>query len=162
MGGLHLQISRLLAGCLLAAVVATAALVIGLVVGMSAPPPAPGPNGMPPPPPILQPVAAFVVVTGLFVLAWLAVLVVFCRDQILHRLQEIDDRPGPDRQQDGDMLAELRAELAADRERELRTLQERLAEYGEQRETDGYLTGMRVAAADEPNVRSIRRTPPQR
>jgi hypothetical protein len=39
------------------------------------------------------------------------------------------------------------------------------SEYGEQRETDGYLNGMRVATTDEavePNVRSLRRPPPPR
>jgi hypothetical protein len=38
-------------------------------------------------------------------------------------------------------------------------------EYGEQRETDGYLNGMRVATGEEPvpeKVRSIRRAPPRR
>ena len=64
-----------------------------------------------------------------------------------------------------ELLDEVRAELAADREREWQAISERLAEYGEQRETDGYLTGMRVATGTQPmeaNVRSIRRPPAQR
>jgi hypothetical protein len=160
-GGLHLQISGLLAGCLVGAVVATAALIIAVVVGMSSSPPGPGPNGMPPPPPSMHPAAAFAVVTGLFVLSWVAVAVVFCRDQILQRLEAIEDHPGTEHRQVQELLADLRTELAADRERDLQVLQERLTQYGEERETDGYLSGMRVAA-DEAKVRSIRRTPPQR
>jgi DUF1680 family protein len=67
------------------------------------------------------------------------------------------------------LLADLRAELASDRERDNDALSERLAEltaeYGERRETDGYLNGMRMATTDDPsagNVRSLRRPPPQR
>ena len=96
-------------------------------------------------------------------------VVVFSRDLLLLRIREIqnDARPDPEanRQQMEELLARLRAELTADRERDLRMLDERLAEYGEQRETDGYLNGMRVATGDDPaeaKVRSIRRTPPQR
>jgi hypothetical protein len=169
-GGVQVHVSKLLVACLVAAVVATAALIVTLAVGMpgTLPPPVSGPNGQLPPPPNLDPLAIFPVVTGLFVLAWLAVAVVFARDQILLRLQEMHD-PAITRQQINDLLHELRAELAADRERELRALGERIAamtsEYGEQRETDGYLNGMRVATTDEavePNVRSLRRPPPPR
>jgi hypothetical protein len=168
--GVHVHVSKLLVACLVAAVAATAALIVTLAVGMpgTLPPPVPGPNGQPPPPPSLDSLAIFPVVTGLFVLAWLAVVVVFARDHILLRLQEMRD-PVDARQQITDMLTDLRTELAADRERQLSALSERLAamtsEYGEQRETDGYLNGMRVATSDEPaepNVRSIRRPPPQR
>jgi hypothetical protein len=172
-GGFHFQISKLLVAAFVGAVAATGALVVTLLVGMPGRPPGPGPDGLPPPPPDLKPLAVFPVVTGLFVLAWLAVLVVFSRDQILLRIREIrnESRPDPlaDRPQIDELLAEMRANLAADRERELQALGDRIAamttEYGEQRETDGYLNGMRVAAADrmpEENVRSIRRTPPQR
>jgi hypothetical protein len=170
-GGWYFQISKLLVIAFVSAVAATGALIVTLLVGMPGRPPAPGPDGQPPPPPDLQALAVFPVVTGLFVLAWLAVLVVFSRDQILRRIRESENRPGllADRQQIDDLLTGLREKLAADRERELQTLSERIAEltteYGEQRETDGYLNGMRVAARDHPreeNVRSIRRPPPQR
>jgi hypothetical protein len=170
-GGLHFQISKLLVVCVIAATAATGALIISVLVGMPGPVPGPGPNGLPPPPPDLRPVAVIPVITGLFVLAWLAVLVVFSRDQILLRIRELhnDAAPDPAVKQVDELLAGLRAELAADRERELQQLSERIAEltteYGERRETDGYLNGMRVATADDPaeaKVRSIRRTPPQR
>jgi hypothetical protein len=128
---------------------------------------------MPPPPPNLQPLAVFPIITGLFVLAWLAVIVVLSRDQILLRIREIHKDsvadPATNRQQVNELLTGLRAELAADRERELHVLSERIAEmtaeFGEQRETDGYLNGMRVATSPdeaEGTVRSIRRTPPRR
>jgi hypothetical protein len=168
-GGLQFQISKLLVVCVIAATAATGALIISVLVGMPGPVPAPGPNGLPPPPPDLRPLAVIPVITGLFVLAWLAVLVVFSRDQILLRIREARNDAAPDPALSSQQLAALRAELAVDRERELQQLSERLAEltaeYGERRETDGYLNGMRVATADDPaeaKVRSIRRTPPQR
>lgn len=154
--------------CVICATAATGALIIAVLVGMPPGTPPPGPNGMPPPPPDLQPLAVLPIITGLFVLAWLAVVVVFSRDQLLARIREIQPEP-VDHEQLRDLFTELRAELAADREQELRVLGERFAaltsEYGEQRETDGYLNGMRVAAADtamDANVRSIRRAPPPR
>ena len=132
------HISRSLVVALILAASATGALIITLITAelpAGGPPgsPPPGTNGMPPPPD-LRPLAVITVVTGLFVLAWLATLVIFCRDQI---------------------LAQTRGMVS----------QDELAEYGERRETDGYLNGMRTAAAadpPEPNVRALRRTPPQR
>lgn len=174
-GALHFQISRLLVVTVISAVAATGALALTLLVVLPpAMPPPPGPGGLPPPPPSLRPLAVFPVVTGLFVLSWLAVLVVFARDQILRRVQESGGEAVA--AQLADLRRELaaerehdRRELAAEREHDLRVLSERLAaltaEYGEQRETDGYLHGMRAAAGDdpaEPTVRAIRRTPPHR
>jgi hypothetical protein len=168
-GGLHLQLSKLLLGALVAAVAATGALIITVIVGMPpAHPPPPGPGGMPPPPPLTS-LAVFPVVTGLFVLSWLAVVVAFSRDQILRRIEQLRDSPAADARRFDQLITELRSQLAADRERELQSLQDRIAElteeYGEQRETDGYLNGMRVATEEAPapaQVRSIRRSPPQR
>lgn len=165
-GGLHLQMSGLLIHCVIIAVAATGALAVTLLVGFPQQPgPPPGIPGVPPgPPPNVRGVAALVVVTGLFVLAWLAVLVVYARDQILRSIPG-DREEAMDAERMRELLAEVRAELAADREREWQAISERLAEYGEQRETDGYLTGMRVATETQPveaNVRSIRRPPAQR
>jgi hypothetical protein len=129
---------------------------------------------MPPPPPDIQPLAVFSILTGLFVLAWLAVVVVFSRDQILLRIQQVHLRDSPDpvtsRQETLDLLAAFRSELATDRERELQVLSDRITaltnEYGEQRETDGYLHGMRVATTTtdpaEATVHAIRRPPAPR
>jgi len=169
-GGLHFQISKLLVATSIAATAATGALVVTVLVDMpSSAIPAPGPDGLPPPPPNLQPLAVFSIVTGLFVLSWLAVLIVFSRDQILLRIRQQHDAPAPARDELTGLFAQLRDELAGDRERDLHALSERLSEltteYGEQRETDGYLHGMRTAAANDPpetNVRSLRRHPPQR
>jgi hypothetical protein len=164
--GLHLQMSRLLISCLIVAIAATGALVVTLIVGFpERPGPPPGIPGVPPgPPPNFQGVAVLVVVTGVFVLAWLAVLVTFSRDQILSRLSA-ERGETMDAEQMRVLLDEVRTQLAADREREWQAISERLAEYGEQRETDGYLNGMRVATESQPveaNVRSIRRPPAQR
>jgi hypothetical protein len=165
--------SRLLVICLVVAIAATGGLIITIAVGLPGQPPGPGPNGLPPPPPDLRPLAYIPVVTGMFVLAWLATLAVFCRDQILQRLREVQEQSTADPEaaalQIAGMFDALRGELAADRERELTELSTQIAamtsEYGEQRETDGYLSGMRLATSgDQPppeqNIRSIRRTSP--
>ncbi len=157
MGRPHLRLSRLLFGSLVAAVAATGALIVTMHVGLLSPPSQ------------LTSVVVFPVVTGLFVLAWLVVVVVFSRDQILRRIEQLRVGPGSDGSQFDQLIAELRAQLAADRERELHLLEGRIAEltteYGEQRETDGYLNGMRVATGAESagaQIHPIRRTPPQR
>lgn len=172
----HLQISKLLMVMLVLAVASTGALIVVLVVGNGPPGGGGGgggsnPNGMPPPPPDSASIA-LTVITGLFVLSWLAVLVVFSRDQILLRLRQQQPVTGPggvSREELTGLLADLRAELASDREHDNVALGERLAEltaeYGERRETDGYLSGMRMATTDDPssgNVRALRRPPPPR
>ena len=151
-----MQLSRLLLGALVAAVAATGAFLVILHIGLLSTPP-------PPTSLVLLPV-----VTGLFVLAWLAVLVVFARDQILRRIEQLRAGPATGTQPVGQLIGELRAQLAADRERELQVLERRITEltqeYGEQRETDGYLTAMRMATGEEAvpaNVHSIHRTPPR-
>jgi hypothetical protein len=132
------HISKLLVSALILAATATGALIITVLTEMPANSRPPGPDGMPPPPPDTRPLAVFSVVTGIFVLAWLATLVIYCRDQILAQPRGVSR----------DELTVL------------------LAEYGERRETDGYLNGMRTAAAapdpPEANVRALRRTPPPR
>jgi hypothetical protein len=153
--GLHFHISKLLVAVFVLAIAATGALIVTVLVLMpSASIPPPGPGGLPPPPPNMQPLAVFPIVTGFFVLSWLAVLVVFSRDQVLQRLHQ-PPADGVNRAE----LERLRAEIAADRERDLAALSEQLTEYGERRETDGYLNGMRTATNEppEPNVRSFRR-----
>jgi hypothetical protein len=167
---LHLQISKLLVVALIVATAATGALIVTVLTQMpsSAIPP-PGPAGLPPPPPSLRPLAVVSIVTGCFVLAWLAVLVVFARDQVLRQLRQHTSPtpPGVSGDEVNALLGDLRAEIASDRERDLIALAESLAEltneYGERRETDGYLSGMRAATTGEPrpeaNVRSLRRSP---
>lgn len=161
LGGWHLQISKLLVVAVIVATAATGALIVTVLTQMpSGVTPAPGPNGLPPPPPNMRPLAVVSIVTGFFVLSWLAVLVVVARDQVLRELRQ---RSAPTGDDFTAALADFRAELAGDRERELQGLTERMAEaiaeYGETRETDGYLSGMRTATTGEPpapNVRSLR------
>ena len=159
--------SKLLVVAIIVATAATGALLVTALIGLPPGPPG-GPRGEPPPPPDEESLAVFTIVTGFFVLAWLAVLVIFSRDQILRHLQHRQPptpASGVSREELGDLLAGLRNELAADRERDLQVLREQISEYGDQRETDGYLGGMRAATTEvppEPNVRSFRRTPPQR
>jgi hypothetical protein len=170
LGGFHLQISKLLVVAVVVAIAATGALIVTLLTQMpSGVIPAPGPNGLPPPPPIMRPLAVFSIVTGFFVLSWLSVLVIFSRDQILRHLrQQAPTPPDVNLEHLNSLLGDLRTEIASDRERDLRVLSERIteltSEYGERRETDGYLSGMRTATTGEPpeaNVRAFRRTPPQ-
>ena len=166
-GGIHSQPSKLLVVALILAAAATGALIITLLVEMpsSGVPQGPPDGGPPPPPPNMQSLVVFQVVTAFFVLAWLAVLVVFCRDQILHQMRPDPGASAIGREELDSVLADLRAELSGDRAQDLQVLGERIEEYGERRETDGYLNGMRAATASErpePNVRSFRRTPPPR
>jgi hypothetical protein len=167
---MHLQISKLLVVALIVATAATGALIVTVLTQMpSGITPAPGPNGLPPPPPNLRPLAVVSIVTGFFVLAWLAALVVFARDQVLRHLRQhsAPTPPGVSGDELNALLGDLRAEIAGDRERDLRAFAESLAdltnEYGERRETDGYLSGMRAATSGEPppdaNVRALRRSP---
>ena len=162
LGGWHLQISKLFVVAVIVATAATGALVVTVLTQMPSgqTPPPPPPGALPPPPPNLRPLAVFSIVTGFFVLSWLAVLVVFARDQILREIRQRTTPTGGDL---ASALGDLRAELASDRERDLQTLADRMAEvtseYGERRETDGYLSGMRTATTGDPpaeNVRSLR------
>jgi hypothetical protein len=168
LGGWHLQISKLLVVAIVVATAATGALIVTVLTQMPSgqTPPPPPPGGLPPPPPLLRPLAVFSIVTGFFVLSWLAVLVIIARDQILRQLRQ-QAAPTPPGVTGDDLtaaLGDLRAEIASDRERDLQTLADRMtevtSEYGERRETDGYLSGMRTATTGEPppqqNVRSLR------
>jgi hypothetical protein len=155
----HFALSRLLIGCAITAIAATGGLIVVTILAVSTPGPPPGRLGAgPPPPPPLDTLAILIVVTGLCVLAWLAVLVVFARDQVLARLNHLPGLPGAD-------LSQLREELVEDRRAALAALEEKITEltteYGEQRETDGYLHGVRTAASDvdSAQVRQIRRIP---
>jgi len=168
LGSLHLQISRLLVVAIIVATAATGALIVTVLTQMpSGQTPAPGPNGLPPPPPNLRPLAVVSIVTGFFVLAWLAVLVVFARDQILRQLRQSAAPTTPPPGVSGDdlnaLLGDLRAEIASDLNNLAESMADMTSEYGERRETDGYLSGMRAATGGEPppdaNVRALRRSP---
>lgn len=165
--GVHLQVSKLFVATTVVAVGATGALIAGMVTVLGQERPPPGPGGMPPPPP-LDGLGVLTVLTGLFVLSWLSTLVVFARDQVLQRMRVLAADPEFGRPSASELVAELRARLSEDRQFELDRLEERIisltAEYGEQRETDGYLNGMRTATAPDREggeVRPIRRALPR-
>jgi hypothetical protein len=160
-GGLQIQISKLLLASVVAAIATSVAMIVAAVMVQQAPPPPPpGPNGLPPPSPST---VMMTVITGMFVVSWLAVVVTLARDQILRRMREL---PGGDgaRQDTLALLDALRRELADDRRADLAALEARIAaltaEYGEQRETDGYVNGMRVATKPGGDVRPLHRVPP--
>lgn len=128
--GLQLHLSRLLLGSLIAGVASTVA--VAIFGALAARPRPAGPLTGNPPPPEAMP--GLVVSVGLFVVAWVAVLVTIARDQILRRLATLETG--------------LRA--FAD-------------EYGEQRDTDGYLRALRTAGLPAPaagEVRQLHRVPP--
>jgi hypothetical protein len=161
--GLQIQISKLLLASIIAAIATSVAMIVATVMIVQAPtPPPPPPGAGPPPPSMVAPIVTITVITGMFVVSWLAVVATLARDQVLRRLRDL---PGGDGAQDVPaMLAAVREELAADRRADLAALEARLtaltAEYGEQRETDGYVNGMRVATrppAQSGDVRPLHR-----
>jgi hypothetical protein len=140
--GLQIHVSKLLLVCSVAAIAATAAAAVATYMDATrSRPPGPGPGGGPPPPPP-PPSEAFIISIGFFVLAWLAVLIVLSRDQVLRQ------------------VAALRAGEGLDEMEERITTMMR--EYGEQRETEGYVNGMRTAMTQGPgaDVRPLRGKPP--
>jgi len=126
--GLQVHLSPLLLGSLIAGIATTLAVVIFGVMSARGGGPPRNPDQPPPPPPGET---GLTISVGLWVIAWLAVLVTLARDQIMARLAE----------QRADMLA-------------------RIEEYSEQRETDGYLRGMRNAGGLAADVRPLHRVPP--
>src|SRR5687768_14867528 len=85
--GLQIHVSKLLLVCSVAAIAATAAAAVATYMDATRPRPPGGglPGGGPPPPPP-PPSEAFIISIGFFVLAWLAVLVVLSRDQVLRQV----------------------------------------------------------------------------
>jgi hypothetical protein len=163
-GNLQIHVSKLLLGSSVAAIATSVAMIVAAVMIIQAPPPPPGPNGPPPPPP--NSAVVMIVITGMFVVSWLAVVVALARDQILRRLRELDGE-GADREETHALLGALRQELAEDRRADLASLQAQIValttEYGEQRETDGYVNGMRVATRSPypgAEVRPLHPVPP--
>jgi hypothetical protein len=140
--GLQIHVSKLLLICSVAAIASTAAAAVATYMDTTRPRPVGGgpPGGPPPPPP--PPSEAFIISIGFFVLAWLAVLVVLSRDQVLRQ------------------VAALRAGEGLDEMEERITTMMR--EYGEHRETEGYVNGMRTAMTQGPgaDVRPLRGKPP--
>ena len=149
------QASTLLLCSLVAAAASTAALGIMAViqtdvgpVGPVGPPPGPGlqPGTRPVPPNSSIPL---IITAAVFVVSWIAVAFAFCRDQVLHRVSAMEASVH--------VVATEQQALRAD----FATLRHDIAEYAEQRETDGFLNGRRAATPSASNgeVR-LRRVPP--
>jgi hypothetical protein len=127
--GVHLNVSPLLLSSIVAAAATTVALIV--IVALEARPPAappPLPGGGPARIPLPPTFAPLIVITSLFIVSWLAVLVVLCRDRIIQRLGAAQEAARSD-------IASLRGQLA---------------EYGDSRETEGYLYGLRSAQQTRP------------
>lgn len=152
----HVPLSQQFLTTLVVAVAATLALVgIVLVQAFDRPAPPPGGgNGQPPGPPPSD--ALVIIAAAVFVLAWAAVMLTYNRDLITHRMGAIESAVGALRTQLAD---DHRADLAA-LGRQLVSLTE---EFGEQRETDGYVNGLRQAGLAQPGKpppRALHPVPP--
>lgn len=122
--GTSFHITPMLLTTLTAAVLSTVFLVILWYVDANTPPPPPPTPSGPPPPPPAPGRAVVALAAGTFGIAWVSVIAVACRDQILRRIDQIADR------------------VAA-----------ATVDFAEQREEDGVFRGMRIAAR-EPDTTS--------
>ena len=113
--GVSFHVSPLLLGSGLAAIATT--ILLAVVWYLDAKPPPPRVAGGPPPPPPQH--LAFLVVLGVFTVAWVAVIAAVCRDQIVRQINSATHQI-------------ITATL----------------EFGEHRDTEGYLRAMRVADAE--------------
>jgi hypothetical protein len=163
-GTSQVHMSKLLLVSFVVAAASTIALIVAAAMIPPGPPPS-GPGGTPPPPPHI--LIVFVVLTGVFTMSWVSVVVTYARDQILRRTRESTGSDLVSREETRTMMATLRAELAEDRRVELAALEERMrdltVEYGDQRETEGYVNGLRAANRPHPGgaeVRPLHRVPP--
>jgi len=115
--GVSFNVSPMLLASGVAAIISTILLAVLWYLDARPPPPrVPGPPAPPPPPPQHL---AFLVVLGIFTVAWVAVIASICRDQIIRHLNDVAQRV---------TTATL--------------------EFGEHRETEGYLLAMRNAEAE--------------
>ena len=146
--GMTVQASSLLLCGLIAAAASTVALVIVAVIQANTVA-APG-NAAPPSQ------AALIITAAVFVVSWIAVAFAFCRDQVLHRVTQMEASVASV----AGVQHELRSDFAA--------LRREMAEYAEQHETEGFLNGRRAAAPADgaphtdgvAEVRHLHRVPP--
>lgn len=117
--GVSFHVSPLLLGSGLAAIASTILLAVLWYLDAKPPPPPRGTGGGGPPPPPSAHLALLVVV-GIFTIAWVAVIASVCRDQIIRQINVVAQQV---------TTATL--------------------EFGEHRETEGYLLAMRRAAEAE-------------
>src|SRR5262245_60786484 len=162
----HLQLSPLLMIGIVAAVISTVAVVVSAIMSNQPPGRGGGPGGGPPPPPTSS--TALLICIGCFVIAWVTVAVAVARDQLAVRIaRSVEARTAflTDLQA---WMEAVRVEEANERAAAMDRLAEQLdtlsREYGEQRETEGFLNAMRAAAgppAQMGEIRPLRKVPPQ-
>jgi hypothetical protein len=138
---------------MLTALVLAGAATVGLVVVITqSRPTLPLVNQAAVPPVRLVATVPVIVAAAIFGITWVTVVVAFCRDQILHRVSAIEET-----------VATTLTTMESVRT-ELTSLRGGLAEYGEQRETDGYLHGVRATtqrtSTGSAEVRTLHRVPP--
>lgn len=157
---LHFQLSPGLLVSFVVAIVSTVGVGVTAIVALQPPGPPPVP-GLPGRPPSL---VGLITTTGLCVLAWVCVIMAFMRDQLIRRLAALEHGMAPAVDDIRAELTSLRAKLAQDRQEELAEVERRIIavatemarEYGDQRETEGYLSGMRTATSSQINVGELR------
>jgi hypothetical protein len=135
----HFQLSPLTMVGIVAAVISTIAVIIAAITASHTGGPPPGPGAPPPPPPPSS--TPLLLAVAFFVTSWVTVAVAIARDQIVQRVGLLNQA-----------LEEVRTQVA-----EVAKLEGRITavveEYGEQRETDGYIAAMH--AAEKGDVRPL-------
>jgi hypothetical protein len=160
----HFQLSPLLMIGVVAAVISTVAVVVSAIVA-NQPPPGPfNPQGPPGPPPQST---ALLISLGCFVVSWVTVAVAVARDQLAQRIARATEARTAYLTDLHAWMESVRVEEANERAALMAQLTTQLdtlsREYGEQRETEGYLSAMRAAAGPptKTDIRPLRRIPPQ-
>ena len=160
----HLQLSPLLMIGVVAGVISTVAVVVSAIVASQPPGPF-HPNGGPPPP--APPLTALLISLGCFVVSWVTVAVAVARDQLGQRIGRAVEARTEHLTDLHAWMESVRVEEANERAAVMAQLTKQLdtisREYGEQRETEGYLNAMRAAAGlpAKGDIRPLRTVPPQ-
>jgi hypothetical protein len=156
----HFHISPLLLIGIVIAVISTVVVVISAIAA-NQPPGRPGQGQQPPPPPSTIPL---MISLAFFVISWVTVAVAVARDQLATRIASAEAAREAAINDLRAWMAQSQADLTADRNAARQELAAQLAmiskEYGDERETQGYLDGMRAAAAGQApsngDVRTLR------
>jgi hypothetical protein len=147
--GMTVQASSLLLCSLIAAAASTVALGIVAVIQADVTSGDTAAQGQQPAAPSYIPL---IITASIFVVSWIAVTFAFCRDQLLHRVTAIQTNVAA--------VAAAQSEIRSD----FAALRAELAEYAEQRETEGFLNGRRSGSgsgtSENREVRPLHRVRP--